>query len=111
MATDFRLVSSVGANETSSNFYMRVKGETERDLAQLGFASLQIFRPGVLLGDRAESRPGESLSKAVSIAAGPLLRGPLAKYRATKAEDVARAMVNFPVRAGVHVYHQPDLRA
>lgn len=108
-ADDFRLVSSVGAEPTASNFYLRVKGETERDLATVGFRSLQIFRPGVLLGERQESRPGESLGKALSLALRPLLIGPLAKYRATKAADVARAMVQFPARTGVHLYHQPDL--
>lgn len=110
-ATDFRLVSSVGADARSGNFYLRVKGELEEALAQLGFTSLQIFRPGVLLGDRGESRMGESIGKALSVAIGPLLLGPLAKYRATRAEDVARAMVEFPARPGVHVYHQPDLAA
>ena len=108
-ATDFRLVSSVGAAPSSSNFYLRVKGETERDLATLGFTSLQIFRPGVLLGERKESRAGESIGRAFSLAFGPLLLGPLAKYRATKAEDVARAMVTWPAPPGVHIYHQPDL--
>ena len=108
-ATDFRLVSSAGADASASNFYLRVKGETERDLATLGFTSLQIFRPGVLLGERTESRLGERIGQALSIAVGPLLLGPLAKYRATRAEDVARAMVTFAAKPGVHIYHQPDL--
>lgn len=108
-ATDFRLVSSVGADARSSNFYLRVKGELEEALAGLGFASLMIFRPAVLLGDRGESRPGEMVGKALSVAVGPLLLGPLAKYRATRAEDVARAMVTWPAGAGVRVFHQPDL--
>src|ERR1700681_3400361 len=53
----FVVVSSVGANPHSRNFYMRTKGETEQALSLLGFAGLDIVQPGVLLGWRREMRP------------------------------------------------------
>ena len=46
------LVSSVGADASSSNFYLRTKGEVEEAIRTLGFSTLNIYRPGLLLGKR-----------------------------------------------------------
>ena len=86
------VVSSVGASAQSGNFYLRVKGETERLLAGLGFDRLDILRPGLLLGPRSESRPGEALAQRLSPYFNPLLIGSLARYRAISADAVAAAM-------------------
>eukprot|EP00697_Spironema_sp_BW2_P002662 gnl/Spiro4/13542_TR7213_c0_g1_i1.p1 gnl/Spiro4/13542_TR7213_c0_g1~~gnl/Spiro4/13542_TR7213_c0_g1_i1.p1 ORF type:complete len:262 (-),score=52.26 gnl/Spiro4/13542_TR7213_c0_g1_i1:158-943(-) len=56
----FSYVSSIGANPQSGMFYFRVKGETEQQLMQIHFRSLSLFRPSVLIADRAECRCGES---------------------------------------------------
>lgn len=61
----FILVSSIGANASSGTFYLRVKGQLEEDLKEIGFTSLQILRPGMLLGSRQESRPGEFIGKII----------------------------------------------
>jgi uncharacterized protein YbjT (DUF2867 family) len=45
-------VSSVGADPTAGNFYLRLKGEMEDALARLAFDRLDIFRPGLLRGPR-----------------------------------------------------------
>lgn len=87
------LVSSVGASAQSNNFYLRVKGEAERGLAALGFDRVDCLRPGLLLGERAESRPAEALGQRVAPVLNPLLRGPLRRYRAIAADDVAAAAV------------------
>ncbi len=58
----FLLVSSVGADHTSSNFYLRTKGEAERDIAKLGFETFASYRPSVLEADRAEGRCGEAFA-------------------------------------------------
>ena len=89
----FFVVSALGADARSRVFYNRTKGETEAALAVLGFATLGIFRPSLLLGPRRERRPGERLGAAFLWLAEPLLLGPLRKYRAIEAEVVARAMV------------------
>lgn len=92
-ARRFLLVSALGADPHSRIFYNRVKGETEEDLKGVGFESLIILRPSLLLGDRAESRPGERAAIVVSKALGPLLR-PFSG-RPIEARTVARAMLTL----------------
>jgi uncharacterized protein YbjT (DUF2867 family) len=109
-ASQLLLVSSVGADARSSNFYLRVKGELEQAVAGVGFEKLQIFRPAVLLGVRDESRPGEIAGKALSIAFGFLLAGGLRKYRAMPADRLAQAMVRVAGAAGPGgVYHYNEI--
>ena len=52
----FLMVSSVGANEHSPNFYLKLKGKTENAISKLEFESICFFRPSVLLGERKELR-------------------------------------------------------
>lgn len=92
-AARFFVVSSLGANARSRFFYNRVKGETEEALEVLGFRTLAIFRPSLLLGRRAQPRLGERVGAVVMWLAEPLLLGGLRKYRAIQAGVVARAMV------------------
>ena len=61
----FVLVSSPGANEGSLSFYLRAKGRIERRVSELGFDSLQIVRPPLILGERPDARPLERLTAAV----------------------------------------------
>lgn len=91
-AERFFVVSALGASAQSRVFYNRVKGETEEALEVLDFQTLGIFRPSLLLGPRAEPRPGERLGAVFMWLAEPLLLGSLRKYRAIQAEVVARAM-------------------
>lgn len=91
-AKRFLVVSSVGADPASSNFYLRTKGELEKALAMEGFAGLMIFRPSILLGKRAEFRLGERIAMGVLGIASPLMTGPLARYRPIEASAVAIAM-------------------
>lgn len=93
-ATRLALVSSVGADVASSSFYLRVKGETERDVRAVGFERLVIARPSFLVGERSESRPGERVGIAVIEALGFAMLGGLRKYRAIEAKSVARAMID-----------------
>lgn len=85
------VISALGADAASRVFYNRVKGETERDLAALGLASLVIVRPSLLAGPRDEFRPGERLAL---IATRPLRALIPATVRPIAATDVARAMVD-----------------
>ena len=86
-ATHYLLVSALGANARSRVFYNRVKGETEDDIVSLGYRSVTIARPSLLLGDRSEHRRGEELAKKFAWLMP-------AKYRAIHARDVARALVD-----------------
>lgn len=92
-ATQFLLVSSIGADAGSRNFYLSVKGATEEAVRAIGFDSLEIFRPGLLLGERPDDRPLERLGSWPVRALRPLMVGPLIAYCAVRAEIVAAAMV------------------
>jgi uncharacterized protein YbjT (DUF2867 family) len=85
----FAHVSSLGAELGSRVFYLAVKGELERDVAQLGFPSTYALRPSMLDGKREEHRPAEALGLVISRALGPLL----GKYRPTPVEAIARVMI------------------
>lgn len=92
-AGQFVLVSSVGADPSSSNFYLRVKGETEHDVVEVGFRGAHLLRPGLLLGDREESRPAEAIARTFLPLLNPALVGSLRRYRAVDADVVAAAMI------------------
>jgi uncharacterized protein YbjT (DUF2867 family) len=92
-AQRFFTVSSLGADPRARFFYPRVKGETEEALLALDFATLAIYRPSLLLGQRARSRFGERFMAALLWFADPLLLGRLRKYRAIEAATVARAIL------------------
>lgn len=111
-AATFAVVSSLGADPTSRTFYLRVKGELEAALEALPLRTLLVFRPSVLLGPRAESRPVETVGKAILWAVTPLLRGRLAQYRPIHGRDVARAMVRLAGQdlEGTHVLESDEIR-
>ena len=87
------VVSSVGADPQSKNLYLRTKGEMEAGVAAIGFSRCDFLRPGLLIGDRQETRFGEKLGQRFSPLIDPLLRGALKRYRSIDARDVAEAAV------------------
>lgn len=112
-ATQFALVSAVGADPAAWAFYSRVKGELEEALNWLTFRSLLIFRPSLLLGNRAEPRATEAVAKVVLSGLSPVLRGRWRKYRPIHARVVARAMVTVASRdlEGRHVFESDQMLA
>lgn len=109
-ARRFLVVTALGADARSRVFYNRVKGETEEALKTMGFESLVILQPSLLLGERAESRPGERVAIIASRVLAPLLR-PLAS-RPIEARTVARAMLSLALSApqGVKVAPSGELQ-
>jgi uncharacterized protein YbjT (DUF2867 family) len=105
-AAQFLVVSALGANPESTLFYTRIKGETEAALRALGLPALHVFRPSVLFGRRDEFRLGERLAKLPLRAVGPLMLGPLRRFRAIDANVVARVMLCVAAReqSGMHIY-------
>jgi uncharacterized protein YbjT (DUF2867 family) len=87
------LVSSVGADARSRLLYSRTKGEAEHAAQSIGFESLVIARPSLLLGERAEPRAGELVGEAALRVLAPLLIGRWRRYRAIRADAVASALV------------------
>jgi len=92
-ASQFIVVTAVGADPSASIFYSRIKGEVERDLGALGFARLDIVRPGLLLGKRAERRPVESLLQMLAPMTDCLMLGPWRQYRSVDARDLAHYLL------------------
>lgn len=112
-ARQFLLVSSVGADAGSKNFYLRTKGELEEELKKLGFAALHIFRPSLLLGRREEFRMGERIMMPLAPALNLLMLGGLRRYRAISAAEVGKAMAAAAKRngLGVFIYHYGEIRS
>ena len=98
----FVLNSAMGADRGSRFFYNRVKGEVEHDLADVGFASLTIVRPGLIEGDREEVRPGERFALLALRALDPLLPR---QWRRNPADVIAAALLEAALAAtpGVQV--------
>lgn len=88
-AQRFFLVSAVGANPKSSNFYSCTKGRTEVAVSQLKFAAVYWIRPSLLLGQREEHRRGEAWGQRLAPLLSPLLAGPLRQLRPVSSSDVA----------------------
>jgi uncharacterized protein YbjT (DUF2867 family) len=86
-AHHYLVVSAVGANSRSRLFYNRLKGEVEDDLTAVGFRSLSIARPSVLIGERSEARRSEKLAWKLA----PLTPR---KYKPVPAANVSRALVD-----------------
>jgi uncharacterized protein YbjT (DUF2867 family) len=88
----FHLVSSIGANPASKNFYTRMKGETERDIGLLKIPAVYFYEPSLLKGRQHAKRPGEIFFEGLFKIVDPLLLGKWKKYRTVEAATVARAM-------------------
>ncbi len=101
----FVLQSSVGADVTSGNFYLKCKGELEEAIQALGFSSVSILRPSILLGPRKEFRLGELIGKGIMRVISPLFVGKLRNYRSIQAETVADAMLYAALKSspGKHI--------
>jgi uncharacterized protein YbjT (DUF2867 family) len=112
-AQRFVVVSSVGANPQSKNFYLRTKGEMEQELMGIGFPCLDILQPSALLGWRGEVRPLEIAASAIMPLVNPFLTGKREPFRGIPARTVAAAMVGVTRsgRRGVQRYTYSAIQA
>lgn len=95
----FVAISSAGADASSRNFYLRVKGEVERQLAALRIPRLDILRPGLLRGPRAGNRRAvERAAIALSPAVDLMLHGRWRAMRSISAVRVAEAALALALR-------------
>jgi len=104
----YHLVSAIGADSRSMNFYTKMKGETEDDIQKVGLNCLHIYEPSLLTGDRRESRLTERIAIGLMKVINPLLIGGLKKYRSIPAQTVALAMFNESVKNGEGVFIHPS---
>ena len=89
------IVTAVGADANSTIFYIKTKGEIERDILSLNFKHTCIFRPSLIMGERKENRTFERTLIKIWGYINPILIGKsLNKYRGMTGQDIARAMMN-----------------
>ncbi|HLO60011.1 MAG TPA: NAD-dependent epimerase/dehydratase family protein [Bacteroidales bacterium] len=87
------VISSVGSDPGSKNFYLRTKGEMEYAVRNKYKGNLKFIRPSLLMGKRNETRFGEKVAISMMKAMGWIFVGPLKKYRGVDAGLVAKAMI------------------
>ncbi|HLG40806.1 MAG TPA: NAD(P)H-binding protein [Chitinophagaceae bacterium] len=104
------LVSSVGADSKSKNFYLKLKGEVEDAIKEVGLKSVHTMRPSMLLGDRKEFRLGEKIGKGLMAAFSFLIPS---KYKPMHAKDVAKAMIAAAKekKDGFFVYEYKEMKS
>lgn len=105
---DFHLVSSIGANRKSSNFYTRMKGEVEELVTDLPIPNIGIYRPSLLLGKRNETRIAEKISSLLLPLFAFLLPN---NYKPIQATNVAASMIRNAraSKSGIHIYHYNEM--
>ena len=108
-AETLSLISSIGANSSSKNFYLKTKGELEESIQNLGFSTVNIFRPSFLVGERSEKRLAEKVAIRLAKIVDLFLIGSASKYRSVKAELLAKTMVSkIDIEPGVNYFYFDD---
>ncbi len=111
-ASQFLIITAMGAGKKSLFFYNRVKGEIEEALRQFNNMDIHIFRPSLLLGEREEQRAGEKIGAIVMKLISPLLIFKLKKYKPVAAKTVATAMYKIAQGnlTGYQVYESDKIK-
>jgi len=108
-AETLSLISSIGANSSSKNFYLKTKGELEESIQRIGFSTVNIFRPSFLVGERSEKRLAEKIAINLAKIMDLFLIGTASKYRSVKAESLAKTMVlKADNKSGVNYFYFDD---
>jgi uncharacterized protein YbjT (DUF2867 family) len=112
-ASHMLVISAMGANPQSKVYYNRVKGTMEEKVSMLSLPHVSIFRPSLLLGDRQEFRLGERFGEMAMKALKSAFIGPLKKYQAIEAKQVAYAMIlkalENPPPKSVAIYESEEM--
>ena len=106
------VVSAVGANQQSANYYLKIKGEMEKSLINLDFKNLNIYQPSHLLGERENPIDlSVKIFEGITKVTGNLLFGPLAKFKNVEADDIANLMAknSYKKNKGVNYFNTMDV--
>ncbi len=108
----FLLISAVGADEQSSIFYSKTKGQVEKAITILDYPCTCIFRPSLIMGERSERRIGEKIAIFLAKMIGPVLVGPLKKYQPVSALSIAKAMQDaaHQFEDGIHFISSDEIK-
>ena len=111
-ARQYHLVTAMGANAKSGNFYSKMKGEIETAIKALPYETTQIYQPSFLKGDRKENRPMEKIMLPIMRLVDLALIGPLKKYQSIESADVAQAMFNESIKnkRGIFVHNSEQIK-
>ena len=93
----FNVVSAVGANSKSKNFYSSLKGELEEQLQKMNLGTLRIYRPSLLIAKRADKRMMEDFFIKLSPMIKFILHGKFKKYSPIEVELLGKEMVRFAI--------------
>ena len=109
-AKNISLISAVGANAQSWNYYLKTKGKVENEIINLGFDSTNIFQPGHLRGNKY--RFDIVLADIASIVFDPFLYGPLKKFRSISARAVSKQVVKNSLnnKLGINYFDFKDFQ-
>jgi len=104
----FSFVSSAGADINNKSFYLKLKGEIEKEVESKQLNSSTVYRPSLLLGKRKENRFGEKVAQIIIPLISFLFPD---NYKPIKASDVAKAMVSESkkIEPGFKIYHYRDI--
>jgi uncharacterized protein YbjT (DUF2867 family) len=107
-AKGISLISAVGANSNSKNYYLKTKGMLEEEIIKLGFESTNIFQPGHLRGNKF--RLDIVLADLISIIFDPFLHGPLKKFRSISVKKISKFVVNNSLheKVGINYFEFKD---
>ena len=93
----FNVVSALGANSKSKNFYNSLKGELEDKLKEMNLRTLRIFQPSLLISKREDKRFLEEIFMKVAPIFQFVLKGKTKKYSPIEASLLGKEMVRFAV--------------
>ena len=93
----FNVVSAIGANSKSINFYNSLKGELEDKLKVINLGVLRIFQPSLLISKRDDKRFLEQMFMKVAPIFQLVLKGKAKKYSPIEVSVLGREIVHFAI--------------
>ena len=103
----FNVVSAIGANSKSKNFYNSLKGELEDELKVMNLGVLRIFQPSLLISKRDDKRFLEQMFMKVAPIFQLVLKGKAKKYSPIEVSVLGREIVRFAIenkKQGTYTY-------
>ena len=104
----FNVVSAIGANSNSKNFYNSLKGELEDKLKEMNLGVLRIFQPSLLISKRDDKRFLEEIFMKVAPIFQFVLKGKSKKYSPIEVDVLGKEIVRFAVEnkeQGTYTYN------
>jgi uncharacterized protein YbjT (DUF2867 family) len=92
------LISGAMGDSSSRFAFVKIKGELEDAVKALGFTHTIIVQPGLIVGDREDSRPAEFAVRTFANILGRVSGGVLKNFWAQDADMIAKAAVSAAIK-------------